>query len=360
MKEIKKHVIFTTITMGGGGSERAISILANQLVEKGAAVTILMIAGDDVAYELDSRITLKQVGNSSNGSLKERIRRIGNMRKVFKNHHSANIIAMGTVASIFTLIADFGLKNHVIISERNNPNRMNGRPYSKKMKMIRDFLYKRADMCVFQTNDARLYFPFLKEKHTRVIPNSISPDIPKAYQGERKKEVVTAGRLIPEKNQKLLLRSFAEFHKEYPEYCLKIFGSGSMEQELRELIKSLHLEACASLIPFTDKLHEEIGKSGIYVSSSDGEGISNAILEALALGIPTIATDCPIGGSKMCIQNQINGILIGVGDEKALTKELCHIAKDRDFAKQLSQNALKVRETFSQEKIFTMWEEVLQ
>lgn len=357
---MKNNVIFTTITMGGGGSERAISILANQLIQKGISISILMMAGDDVAYELDSRIRIEQVGNSSNGSLRERLRRISNLRRIFRTNRDANIIAMGTVASIFTLIADFGLKNRVIISERNNPNRMNGRPYSKKMKMIRDFLYKRADMCVFQTNDARLYFPYLKDTVTRVIPNSISPDIPAAYQGERKKEVVTAGRLIPEKNQKLLIHSFADFHKKHPEYCLKIFGSGSMETELRELVSTLEVTDCVRLIPFTDRLYEEIGKSGMYVSSSDGEGISNAILEALALGIPTIATDCPIGGSKMCIQNQVNGVLIAVRDGDALTRELCHIAENREFANGLSENAVKVRETFSQERILTMWEEVLR
>lgn len=360
MKEIERRVIFTTITMGGGGSERAISILANQLADKGVPVDILMLAGNDLAYTLNENINLVQVGNSSNGSIKERIRRITNMRRFFKQNKKANIIAMGTVASIFTLLADLGLPNNVIISERNNPNRMNGKPYSKKMKAVRDFLYSRADACAFQTYDAKDYFPKLKDSKKFVIPNSISPDLPPAYQGERIKEIVTAGRLIPEKNQKLLLEAFAEFSKTHDAYQLKLFGNGPLEQELKKLTAQLHIQDKVAFIPFTATLHDEIKKSAMYVSSSDGEGISNAILEALGLGIPVIATDCPIGGSKMCIEDGKSGILVPVRDKEAMVHAMARIADDDDFAKTLSDNARLVRETFSQENIYKMWEELLK
>ncbi|MDD6202993.1 MAG: glycosyltransferase [Lachnospiraceae bacterium] len=355
-----KKVIFVTITMGGGGSERAISILAEHFVKMGLQVTILMIAGNDIAYQLNEKIEVRQVGNSSNGSLKERLKRISSMRKVFRDNKNANIIAMGTVASIFTLLADFGLTNNVIISERNNPNRINGKPYSKKMKMIRDFLYKRADYCVFQTEDAKDYFPNFPKEKARVIPNSISPDMPSPYEGERTKEIVTAGRLIPEKNQKMLLSAFAEFLRTHQEYALRIFGSGELEQELKQYAKELGIESKTEFIPFTSRLHDEMKKSGIYVSTSNGEGISNAILEAMAMGIPTIATDCPIGGSKMCIDTGNNGILIPVGDVNALVEALNKIAGDGQYAKRLSQNAVLVRERFSEENIVKMWEELLE
>ena len=353
------NIIFVTITMGGGGSERAISILANQFINMGVQVTILMIAGNDIAYPLDKRIIIKQVGSNSNGSFFMRLKRIMKMRKCFKADKKANIIAMGSVASIFALLASIGLKNNKIISERNNPNRINGHQYSKKMCMIRDFLYNKANYCVFQTQDARDYFPKLSPNKTCVIPNSISNAIPEPYRGKRIEEIVTAGRLIPEKNHKMLIKAFSIFSIQFPDYNLKIYGDGIMEEELRNYIQELNLKEKIYILPFTNNLHQEIRKSGVYVSSSDGEGISNAILEAMAMGIPTIATDCPIGGSKMCIQQRENGILVQVGDAAMLADAMIEIVSDQEFADRISQNAVKVRETFSETTILNKWIQLL-
>lgn len=356
---MNKKVVFVTIAMGGGGTERAVSLLANKFADKGLDVSILMIAGGDVAYELNPKIEIKQVGDSSGGSLKKRIERILKMRKFFKSKRKANIIAMGSVASIFSLIANLGLRNNVIISERNKPDRLNGKSYSKKMRFVRDILYKQANWGVFQTYDARDYFTKFPKKKACVIPNSISPTIPVAYKGERDNEVVTAGRLIPEKNHKLLISGFAEFVKSHNEYKLKIYGNGELEDELKDYAVKCDVASSVEFIPFSNTLFADIAKSGIYVSSSDGEGISNSILEAMALGIPTIATDCPIGGSKMCIEDGVNGILIPVGGKEELVNALSKIAGDKEYAKLISENAIKVRETFSEERIIEMWEKLL-
>jgi len=352
---MKKEIIFVTIGMGGGGTERAISVLANKLAKMGHTVSILMIAKGDIAYELHSDIVIKQVGTSSGGSIKTRIKRILTMRKFFKAHKGSNIIGMGSVASIFALIANFGIKNRVLISERNNPNRLNGKPYSKKMKLIRDFLYKRADVCVFQTEDARDYFTKLSPKKTCVIPNSLVDKIREPFMGDRKKEVVYVGRLIPEKNPKLALDGFTQFVRLHPEYILRFYGEGELKEQMEKYIRELELDKKVFLHPFTKEIHDAIAEAGIYVSSSDGEGLSNSIMEAMALGIPTIATDCPIGGSKMCIQNNENGILIPVGDKEALCAALCKIAENPDFARKISSNAVNVREKFSEERIVQMW-----
>ena len=105
-----QKVIFVTISMRGGGTERVISILANRMVKMGYEVTIMMIAESGIEYELDSRIRCVCVSEATNGSLLGRLERIRNMRKEIKQDCGAYVFGMGTVASMFTVMAAFGLK----------------------------------------------------------------------------------------------------------------------------------------------------------------------------------------------------------------------------------------------------------
>lgn len=93
----------------------------------------------------------------------------------------------------------------------------------------------------------------------------------------------------------------------------------------------------------------------IHVSSSDYEGISNSMLEALAIGLPCICTDCPVGGAKMVIKNNINGILIPVGDQKALEQKMILLAENDELIEKLSQNAVKIRTKLSISNIADEW-----
>lgn len=356
---IMKSVIFVTVSMGGGGVERIISILANYFVKHNFDVSIMMLVGNTVSYELDSRIKLVSIGEASGGKMGTRIRRVQSMRRFFKQNRESTVVAMTSVASIFSLIASIGLKNKVVISERNHPDILNGKPYTKGMRLIRDFLYGMADICVLQTYDAKQYFKKRIADKSVVIPNPIPNNLVKPYVGRREKVIVTAGRLVPVKNHQMLLEAFAIFHKEHEDYILKIYGSGELEEELKKRTIDLSIDSSVCFIPFTNQLHQEIKNSSIYVSTSNSEGISNSILEAMALGIPTIATDCPIGGTKMCIENDINGILIPVGDVGQLANSMKKIAENDDFAEKLSFNAVKVRDTFSQDKIISQWMEII-
>ena len=99
--------------------------------------------------------------------------------------------------------------------------------------------------------------------------------------------------------------------------------------------------------------------ASIYVSSSNYEGISNSMMEALAMGVPTVCTDCPIGGAALMIKNNINGILIPVNDEEALYKAMEKIIENKEFTEKISSNAIKIKEEYSIEKIVNKWEELI-
>lgn len=343
---------FITATMAGGGTERVIAALSNYFVKKGNDVTILMTAGNTVEYELNENVKVIQIGNETGGAISGRLQRIYSLRKFFLNNKDTVYLSFGTETNMFAILSSFFLKRKLIVSERNDPNKCS-------FVYKRNFLYRFADKLVFQTQDAMDCFPQQISRKGKIIPNPISDFIPEKYNGERRKEVVAVGRLEEQKNHKLLLESFYDFAKCYEEYILTIYGKGSLRQELEKHANDLCIKEKVVFADFAPDVLERIKDSYMYVLSSDYEGISNSLLEAMGLGLPVISTKCPIGGYKMLIKNYENGILVPVGDRKALAMAMMQLAEDKDLAEKISNNAVKTRDEYSLEKIAKMWEEYI-
>ena len=124
-----------------------------------------------------------------------------------------------------------------------------------------------------------------------------------------------------------------------------------MEEELKKVSRTLGIEQNVRLRGFSGRVKEEINSAAMYVLSSDYEGISNSMLEAIALGIPVIATDCPIGGSGMYIEDGVNGLLVPVGGAEPMTEAMCRIADDRKLSASISEEGRKLREKNRVEQI---------
>ncbi len=342
--------------MTGGGTEKVIATLSNHWVKKGYKITILMIGGDDVAYELDDRIEVKCLSGATGGSAKGRFDRIKAMRHAFKEDKNAVILAMGSVSSMFSVIAAAGLPNRVIVTERNDPNVLNHRPIKLFEKWIRNGLYYVSNGIVFQTDMARECFPTSFKYMSTVIMNPISEELPEPTLYEtRDKVVMTAGRLTAQKNHKMLIDAFVRFHQTDPDYTLNIFGEGELKEELEQYVANKGASGYICFKGFSDKIHDEMNRSRIYVSSSDWEGISNSLMEAMSMGMAVIATDCPVGGNSMLIDDGVNGILIHKGNTEQLVEKLCIFA-DSINAKMVAEEAVEVRTKCSVDRIANTWE----
>ena len=297
-----------------------------------------------MAYPLDGRIEICIAGKTSGGNPFIQISRLFQMRRFYRKNKGCYIFSFCVRGSIFSVIAAAGIPHRFLVSERNDPTRISG-------QRTRDWSYRRAEKLVFQTEDMKKCFSEDIRKKSAVIPNPVSEDIPEPFTGERKKRVVSAARLQPQKNHKLLLNAFAGFQKLFPDYELHIFGIGELEEELKQQAKKLHIENKVIFRGFSPNIQQEIWDSAMFVLSSDYEGISNSMIEAMAMGLPVISTDCPVGGSRMYIEDGINGLLTPVGDEKALTEAMIKVASNPALSGRLSANGARIKESYGLSKI---------
>lgn len=338
---MKKKIVFVIPNMTGGGTERVISLLADEYVNNGYPVAIMQFAGYEHAYPLDDRIEDFSIAPQSAGNPVVWIKRLFHMRKYFKDNPDCCIFAFCVMGAVFSVISTWGLRKYILVGERNNPDSCN-------LPRLRNWAYHRADRITFQTEYGIRYFDKWIAKKAVVIPNPIDADqLPERYIGERKKWVCTVGRLHKQKNQMLLLEAFHDFGIEFPEYELHVYGQGELQEELQQKAEQLGISQKVIWHGFSDNVKEEICDSRMFVLSSDYEGISNSMLEAIAMGIPTITTDCPIYGAREYIQDNISGILTPVGDRAALVKAMLRVANDDKFADQLSGNGSRICDQYS-------------
>lgn len=323
--------------MPGGGTERVVAYLANEYCRRGIPVAILLFAGHEAAYPLDERIEVVSAGVPSGGSIRTRIERLGRMRQFYRKNGKCQIWAFSVMGAVFSAVASIGQRHFFLVSERNDPNRYDH-------QRIRNFFYRFADVIVCQTPDAAKSFPAGIARKSVVIPNPVVVEGIVPHDGVRDKRIVAVGRLDPQKNHRLLLKAFSIFTQKHEDYVLELYGKGELEEELRCYAEELGIGERVILKGFSAHVKEEINKAAMFVLSSDYEGISNSMTEAIALGVPTIATDCPIGGSKMFIRDHHNGILVPVGDEKALASAMCELAENPELGNRISMEGRKLRE----------------
>lgn len=356
-----KKIVFVTGSLADGGAEKVISLLASGCAELGHDVTLVVIREKKIVYPISEKVHLIQLKET--GPLVP-INRIRKLRQIFKFVKPDAIIPFLNTISVYTILANFGLGYSMVFSVRADPNiRMDDASLKDKMGYF--FMRKlrwneKAKWTVFQTPDAQKCYSASIQKRSSVIQNPLDDtNLPKRFEGEREKKIVAAGRLEEEKNFPLLISAFAEFRKKHPEYTLIIYGEGSQRNELEMLIKTLHVDNCVNLPGFSDNLANEINKAGVYVSTSNHEGISNSMLEALGMGIPTVVTDCPVGGSRMFVCTDYNGILIPMNNKQALVDALNKIVENPKYADAISKAASNVRNEISVDTICKKWLEVI-
>ena len=346
------EIAFSMANMSGGGAERVVSELANFFSENGQGVSIIVTKSSNCVYPLRDQVKFIDLSNYDKGI----ISRVNALRNHVKDNNYDVVISFLTGTNIETLLAMSTLKTPVIISERNNPY---VDPKTKTNRILRRLLYPIADGYVFQTPDAQAFFSKRIQDNSTVIMNPINPELPEPYTGERKKRIVSVGRLVPQKNHKMFIDAFFEFSKTYSDYTAEIYGEGPLKKELTEYTQSKGLENKVILRGFSNDIIADIANAAMFVLPSDYEGMSNALIEAVGMGIPCISTDHPIGGARMTIKDGVNGFLVPVGDTRTMVQKMKLIVEDMDLANNISRQGVMLKNILSITEIASEWIEYI-
>lgn len=353
-----KNIVMVTRNMLSGGSERVISILANNYAEKGIKVTLILTDPQEICYELNSRIKVIPLERRKGNPALNKLNKYKRIRQLIKSEKPDVVLSMPEEIGIFVNLIMLVSGIPVVVSERNNPRVM---PYKKVTRIMRRISYLFASGFVFQTQEAASFFSKRIQNKGIILKNPLNiENIPERFTGERRKVVVGTGRLFDQKNFPLLISAFSEFYKTHSDYKLVIFGEGHKRQELEDFANKMLAPGSWEMPGRTSNWQEQAKDAKMFVLSSDFEGMPNALIEAMATGIPSISTDCPSGGSRELIENNINGILIPINDKDAMVEAMCKLADDSEFAETLSQNGVKLQEELNSEVICKKWYDYLE
>ena len=356
MMEIKKKIIFVVGTMAYGGAERVVSILANELCARNFEISIIQLYSEKCTYSINENIENFALYPYNKTGIFRILGTIKNLRSHLIKEEPDLIISFLSNINIYSVVSALRLKIPIIISERNDPNR---EPSRKILRIIRNISYNFVNSIVFQTRDAKNFFNKSIQKKGIIIHNPIVGEIDKPCFGKRKNQIVTVCRLSKQKNLKLLIDSFIIFHAKHKEYELLIYGDGEEREDLQKYIDRQNIKDNIFFMGFRKDVHKQIKDCSMFVLTSDYEGIPNALLEAMALGIPCISTDCPVGGPREFIQSGVNGLLIPVNNRHKLVEAMEYICNNPLKAKNFGLEASKITKILSADKIVSKWIETI-
>ena len=342
--------------LGKGGAERVVCNLANYLLSHQHEIDILTV-GDSEAYELDDKIKRYKLirNNERKNVLVDSIKRIGRLLLYLRNKRDVFIVML-PFTTILLLKLRFFVKGKVIASERSFPTNYTSREQSRLKKLAH-----RSDAWIFQTKASKLWYGnSVGKAEAIIIANPINEHFIKDYQAPiRRKIIVTAGRLTEVKNHSLLLRAFSEIAKDFNDYELIIYGEGGLRQALESEALDLGISNQVFFPGFAE-WGKEAGDASLFVLSSNLEGMPNALMEAMALGLPCVATDCDGGGSAFLIENEKNGLLVPKGDVDALATAMRRMLSDKAFAEHCGKEAHKICDRLAPDKVYAQWEKFIK
>lgn len=352
------RILFCIGNLLKGGAERVAANLCNYLINENE-ITIVTTKGKKSEYELDKKIKVEclESEETNKGFILKNIDRLKVLKKIVKTENPDIIISFLPEPSYRILFLKlFNRKLKIIVSVRNDPKIEYKSTISRITMKV---LYPLADGFVFQTKEAQEYFNKKIQKKSVIIPNPIKEEfICEPYDGERENIIVTVGRLEEQKNHKMLIEAFAKLPEQFNEYKLIIYGEGNLRKSLEEQVKKLNLTNRVFLPGQVDNVKEKIYKASLFVLSSNYEGMPNALMEAMALGVPCIATDCPCGGSRFLIKNENNGYLVEVNNIDQLSQLMKKILeKDQT---QISKNANKITIELNPQNINEKWKNYIR
>ncbi len=351
----KNKLLFYIDCMGLGGAQRVMKNLIEHYSNAGVIVELVtdylpMVGVEE--YFISTDIKKYYLQEENNSESLDNFVRIKKLRKIIRESKPDLIVSFLGPPNIRMLLSTIGLKIKKIVSVRNDPHKEYG---DGVKKIIANVLFTLADGVVFQTNEAASYFNNYVRKKSCIIYNPVDQVFFESRWKKKGTEIVSIGRLQKQKNPELLLRSFLKVAGEIPEYQLGFYGDGELKPKLQEIACASGMQNRVIFHGQTTDVPHVLENAALFVMSSDYEGMPNALMEAMAVGLPVISTDCPCGGPKELL-NDKNGILVPCKDIDKMANAILMLIKDVDKREHYGAKASERAGEFISDRILEKWD----
>ena len=333
-----------------GGAEKSIINMANWLSRQGYDVTLASVEGEEKAFFIENSVDFKGYFVRKTNKILTHFQIFINTQKAIRESLPDVVICFWIHPMFYMLLNPFFRNITKMYSERKDPKL----EYGYVAKILRNCILNSVEGIVFQTKSAQNYFRKKIINKSTVIHNPVyikREEYPICKMDNR---LVAVGRLNPQKNFSLLIDAFKELHKDFPELTLEIYGEGPLKTDLQNRINYYGLDKSVKLMGAHRDVLNRIYRARMFVLPSIYEGMPNALMEAMCLGIPVLSSDCPCGGPKELIKDGQNGYLFILNDKTDMLNKMKEILK-RDNIDSLRNAEQEICDTHSEDIIFKRW-----
>lgn len=349
-------LIVCTGTLMSGGAERVLSILSTSFADTYDSVEYVMWLDakyPNVFYDIDPRV--KIIGISKESKSTNILRHLLWFRAHVKKEKPDAILSFMVMINFSVMVSQLFCHTPLFLAERNDPRFFGDKQWLRKL-IDQMYYLPNVRKLIMQTESNKNYFSEQLHPKIVVIYNPVFMNeeyVGCAVHQIKKKRIVSVARLEKQKHQHILIRAFAEFLRNHPGYTLTFYGSGSRKNELETLSNSLGIGSNVFFPGRTKAVLDSIKDADMFVMTSEYEGMSNSLIEAMCLGLPCISTR--VSGAKELISSGENGILINIDDTCALVAAMSQLADDACYASRIAQNAYKVYEQLRADVVSKQW-----
>lgn len=362
------NILFFVSSMHAGGAERVAATLSSAWARHGHRVTLAptYTHKGKLFYTLDPQVRLEWVADAM-GWLGRTplapLAKLWALRRLVSRERPDVIVSFLTNVNVMVLMATRGMRVPVIACERTNPAVSTSA--TPRLQRLRRRLYPHASMVTVQAEASlepmKRLVPGLQR--LAVVPNPLPPDLPQPRDTDRspvRRRLVAMGRLVPSKRYAGLIQVFSRLAGRFPDWDLVIWGDGPLRSELEAMVASAGLAERVLLPGRTSTPWQKLLDSDVFVMTSEVEGFPNALIEAMALGLPCVTVDCPSGPREITRDGQ-DAMLVPLNDEAALEQSLARLMDDAAMQMQLGQRGAQgVRGRYGLEQVLRHWDALFQ